>query len=320
MRVAMFGVSHWHAGFHADAAKSAGAELAAIWDADGAAAIAFVARHGGHAVATPEEGLRGRPDLAVVLGRGPENAALVGQLLEHPVPLLVDKPLGLGEADVAPLAERASRLGRFATVALANRAGRMPAEIAALSAGSAGEVSHMQFRIINGPPQRYRDWGVGWMLDPRQSGGGSLRNLGLHGLDAFLLLAGIQNVRVEHAAFGRGVHGTEIDDYALVVLRAADGMLGVVESGYTHADPGAGVFEWRIDAARASLVDNGTNLSIATPEAPLRTEPVVPTGRRYAAFMADVLARLRDGRPPAISLDDFRRAMALCDSAYAMAS
>ena len=30
MRVAMLGVSHWHAGFHADAATSAGAEIAAV--------------------------------------------------------------------------------------------------------------------------------------------------------------------------------------------------------------------------------------------------------------------------------------------------
>jgi hypothetical protein len=44
----------------------------------------------------------------------------------------------------------------------------------------------------------------------------------------------------------------------------------------------------------------------------------VPTGKRYQTFMADVLARVRDGRPPAITLDDFRRAMALADRAYAM--
>jgi predicted dehydrogenase len=321
MRVALLGVGHWHAGFHAEAATSAGAEIGAVWDEDAGVAAAFAARAGGHVVATPEAALAERPDLAVVLGRGPAAAALLGAMLEHAVPLLVDKPLGLNEADVLPLAERAARLGRFVTVALANRVGPIPAEVAALRAsGGLGAISHSQFRIINGPPQRYRDWGVAWMLDPRQSGGGALRNLGLHGLDAFLLLAGTQPVRVQHAAFGRGVHGAAVDEYALVVLRAEDGMIGLVEAGYTHADPRAGHFEWRVDAADASLADNGATLTVATREAPPRVHQVVPTGRRYAAFMADVLARVRDGRPPAISLDDFGRAMALADQAYAMAS
>jgi predicted dehydrogenase len=321
MRVALLGVGHWHADFHAEAANSAGAELGAVWDEDAAVAAAFAARAGGHVVATPRAALAERPDLTVVLGRGPGAAVLLGQLLDHAVPLLVDKPLGLNEADVAPLAERAARLGRFVTVALANRIGPIPGEVATLrAAGALGAVSHMQFRLINGPPQRYRDWGVAWMLDPRQSGGGALRNLGLHGLDAFLALAGAQPVRVQHAAFGRGVHGVGVDDYALVVLRAEDGMIGLVEAGYTHADPRAGHFEWRIDAADASLADNGAALTVATRDAPLRVQPAVPTSRRYAAFMADVLARVRNGRPPAVSLDDFRKAMALADRAYAMAS
>lgn len=34
--------------------------------------------------------------------------------------------------------------------------------------------------------------------------------------------------------------------------------------------------------------------------------------------MADVFARLSDGRPPAVTLSDARRAMALIDEAYAM--
>jgi predicted dehydrogenase len=320
MQVAMLGVSHWHAGFHADAAKAAGAGVGAVWDADANVATDFAARHGGHAVATPEAAMAERPDLAVSLGRGPANAAVVAKLLDHPVPLLVDKPLGLTEAEVAPLAERAAKLGRFVTVALANRVGPMPAETAGRNAASIGPISHMQFRIINGPPHRYPDWGVDWMLDRAQSGGGALRNLGLHGLDAFLLLAGDQPVRVEHAAFGRGVHGAPVEDYSLVVLRAADGMLGIIEAGYTYASPRGGHFEWRVDARHATLIDNGEKFTIVTQAAPVRTLPGVPTGERYKAFMADVLARVRDGRPPAGTLDDFRRAMALADRAYAMQS
>jgi predicted dehydrogenase len=318
MRVAMLGVSHWHARFHAEAAKAAGAELAAIWDEDAAVAAGFAAQQGGHAVATPGDVMAEAPDLAVVLGRGPANAALVGELLDHPVPLLVDKPLGLTEADVAPLAERAARQGRWVTVAFANRISPIVRETTGRIGTAIGRISHMQFRIINGPPHRYRDWGVAWMLDPAQGGGGALRNLGLHGLDAFLFLAGDQQVRVEHAAFGRGVHGESVEDFSLVVLRAADGMLGIVEAGYTFASPRGGHFEWRVDAERATLVDDGAKFTIVTPATPTHFVPTVPTGQRYAAFMADVLTRVREGRLPAVTLEDFRRAMALADRAYAL--
>ena len=317
MRIAMLGVSHWHAGMHGDAARAAGGAIGAVWDADGAAAARFAAAEGGHVVTSVAAALAERPDLVVGLGTGPGAAALVGELLEHDVPLLVDKPLGLGAPDVAVLAGRAERLGRFVAVPLAHRVGPMLSGIAARrEAGTLGAISNVQFRLNNGPSHRYRDWGVGWMLDPALSGGGALRNLGVHGLDAFCALAGAQEVRVAHAAFRRG---TTVEEYALVVLRAADGMLGVVEAGYTHADPRGGSYGWRVDAAQASLADEGDVLRVASARAAPEVVPAMPTGDRYRGFMADTLARLAEGRPPAVSLRDFARASALADAAYAMA-
>ena len=100
------------------------------------------------------------------------------------------------------------------------------------------------------------------MLDPQQSGGGALRNLGVHGVDAFLSLAGEQAVRVDHAAF-HSIFGEAVEDYACVVLRAADGMVGVIEAGYTHPDAG-GTYELRINAEGGALVDTGSHVT-ATP-------------------------------------------------------
>ena len=102
-----------------------------------------------------------------------------------------------------------------------------------------------------------------WMLDPQQSGGGALRNLGVHCVDAFLALAGGQAVRVEHAAF-QSIFGEPVEDYAAVTLRAADGMLGLIEAAYTHPDAG-GTYEFRINAERGALVDTGSRL-IAVPD------------------------------------------------------
>ena len=180
---------------------------------------------------------------------------------------------------------------RFVAVALVNR---IAGVVEAL--GDAGRIAHVYFRIINGPPRRYRDWGVPWMLDPRQSGGGALRNLGVHGVDAFLTLAGEQAVRVDHAAF-HSIFGEAVEDYACVVLRAADGMVGVIEAGYTHPDAG-GSYELRDQrASDCALVDTGARLT-ATPDRALdrgglcAVQPALQQVRgRYAGT--------HDRRPPA---------------------
>lgn len=320
MRVALLGASHWHAGFHAEAVRAAGAELVAVWDADPAVAATFAGKWGGRAVASVAAAVAEAPDLAVGLGRGPDAAALLAELLTHDVKLLMDKPIGLSAADVAPLLATAVSRGRFVAVALAHRTGPIPAALARLSAaGRLGAISHMQYRIINGPPQRYPDWGVGWMLDRGQSGGGALRNLGVHGLDAFVALAAGQRVEVVHASFGRGVHRAPVEDFAHVVLRAADGMLGIVEAGYTWAHPQrGGVFEWRVDAQGASLADDGTQFTLATTAEAAVSTLCLPGSQRYAAFMADTLARGAAGRPPLVDLAAFAAAMRLTDDAYRM--
>ena len=308
MRVGMLGVGHWHAGMHAKGVLEAGAQIAGVWDPEPDAATRSVAQSGG--VARPDAAavLADRPDLVIALGRGPEAATRLAWLIEHDTPILADKPIGLSHADVAPLAEMARQRDRFVAVALVNL---IAGVIAAL--GYAGRTAHVYFRIVNGHPRRYRDWGVPWMLDPRQSGGGALRNLGVHGVDAFLALAGQQPVRVEHAAF-HSIFGEAVEDYASVVLRAADGMLGLIEAGYTHPDAG-GSYEFRINAQHAALVDSGTQL-IAVPDRALDPAAYVPSSQRYSRFVADTLACLAAGRPPAVSLTEFARATELIDQAY----
>jgi predicted dehydrogenase len=118
---------------------------------------------------------------------------------------------------------------------------------------------------------------------------------------------------VEHAAF-QSIFGEPVEDYAAVTLRAADGMLGLIEAAYTHPDAG-GTYEFRINAERGALVDTGSRL-IAVPDRQPAGSAYVPSSRRYSAFVADTLARLAAGRPPTVSLKEFARATELIDQAY----
>src|ERR1700755_906270 len=184
MGAAMLGVGHWHAGMHAKGVLAAGAEIACVWDPDVGAVARFVDAFGGAARPDAVAAIDDGPDLVIALGRGPAAAAQLAWLIEQGIPILADKPIGVSHADVAPLADAPERRNRFVSVALVNRIG---GAVEALR--DCGRLVHFYFRIINGHPRRYRDWHVPWMLDPQQSGGGALRNLGVHGVHAFLTFA-----------------------------------------------------------------------------------------------------------------------------------
>jgi predicted dehydrogenase len=308
MRVAILGVGHWHAGMHAKGVVDAGAEIAGVWDSDIGAVARFVDGFGGIARPDAAAAIDDGPDLVIALGRGPAAAAQLAWLIEQGIPILADKPIGVRHADVAPLADAAERHSRFVSVALVNRIG---GAVEALH--DCGRLVHFYFRIINGHPRRYRDWHVPWMLDPQQSGGGALRNLGVHGVHAFLTLAGQQQVHVAHATL-HNVFGEAVEDYAAVVLKARDGMVGIIEAGYTHPDVG-GSFEMRINGENGALVDDGVRLLAAPPHA-LDQGVYVPSNQRYGKFVADTLGRIAAGRPPLVSLREFATATALVDQCY----
>lgn len=321
MRVGLLGASHWHAPLHAAAITAAGASLSTVWDDDAASATAFAGRHGGTAVASPEAAIAGC-DLVVVMGRPDGVLRLAQAALALGRPMILEKPAAASTEPLARLAALAAEAKAFIAVPLPNRLGPAMTELATLrAAGRAGRLAHAHFRLINGPPERYRLDQVGWMLDPALSGGGALRNLGIHGVDGVLALA-TGTVRLVSATIGRLLYDEPVEDYALLTLVDETGAVFTVEAGYTFASmrPG-GDFEWRIATGNAYLVDSGDAAYAATLDDEGR-RPLAPRppAIRYNFFMADTLARLREGRPPLVGLDDYVRAMRLIDQAYGAAA
>ena len=163
---------------------------------------------------------------------------------------------------------------------------------------------------------------VGWLLDPVVGGGGALRNLGLHAVDAALCLFGAAAPEVVGAVVRATMHGEAVEDYAVAVLTAAGGPVVTVEAGYSYATmaPG-GDYEWRVSTANAYLVDSGETCRVATlDDGAVRMIEPVPSRLRYRAFMADTLDRLRRGVPPLVGFGDYVRAMRLVDAIYARAA
>lgn len=321
MKVFLAGVSHWHAGMHLDAARAAGAEIVGAWDEEASHAETFAARNELTPFVEFDRVLDGSPDLIVLMGHPSTIPARARRIIEAGIPMMLEKPAASRTDQLVELREIARQCGAFVSVPLPNRYGpAVTAYEALVHEGRAGKLAHCHFRIVNGPPARYAADGVAWVVDPAVGGGGALRNLGIHGIDAALSLA-TGRLTIKSALVENRIHDSPVEDYALLVLKDEVGAIFTVEAGYTFASmkPG-GDFEWRIVSANATLIDHGDRAISATlDDGKLIDLPVEPPSIRYRLCMRVTLERLRRGAPPAISLDDYVAAMSLIDKAYELA-
>ena len=260
---------------------------------------------------------RTRPDFVIALGRHCDMAAVAHFLLDEGFPFLIEKPAGLNAEEVGGIAQKAASRRVFAGVPLFQRfqpfvlhARRM------LSEGAFGSLSHFYFRSNRPTSARYVAWGAPWMLDPALAGGGCLRNVGLHGIDAFLHLTG-EETHVTGVQLSARALGKAVEDYATVLLRTTSGVVATIEVGNTFPGKGADA-EWKLagrdallrqrDGALQCITENGERALAAD-----LTEPLP------AFALRDALERWSRGEQPAAGLDDCYRAMRLADDAYKLA-
>lgn len=319
MKIVLAGTSHWHAAMHLDAARHCGAEVIGAWDEDAGHAAQFAARQGVPPIAAFDGVLSAGADVVLLMGHPSAVPGRARAIIAAGIPLILEKPAAPATAPLVELQVLAREHEAFVSVPLPNRFGPVPVAFAGLQGeGRAGAVAHGHFRIVNGPPERYADDGVPWVVDPAIGGGGALRNLGIHGVDAALSLAQ-GRLTVQSAQIGNRIHTTSpVEDYALLVLTDEAGAVFTVEAGYTFAWMKAGGdFEWRIVSANATLIDRGDQAACWTrDDGAAVTLPAELPATRYRLCMADTLQRVADGRPPAISIDDYVAAMTLIDTAY----
>lgn len=323
IRIAAIGVGHWHSLYDAaylrTLVKMPDARLVGVQDPDAALAARRAAELGAPPTFTDYRDMLAstRPDFVVALGRPSAMAAIAHHLLDEGYPFLMEKPMGLAAGEVRGIADKAAAKKAFAAVPLFQRyhpfvahARRMLAE------GAFGPLSHFHFRSNRGSSARYVSWGSPWMLDPKVAGGGVLRNIGLHGIDLFLHLAG-EDVEVAGAQSSARALGQAVEDYAAVLLRTRAGVIGTVEVG--NVFPGSGADgEWKLAGRDALLVQQGGAVRCITAAGDSQlAEP--PAEQLAAVALRDALARWRRGEPPATGPEDCCRAMRVVDRAYEIA-
>jgi predicted dehydrogenase len=320
IRVAAVGVGHWHAlndaAYLRHLVAMPDVQLVAIQDSDTGLVARRAAEVGNPPTFTDYRKMLAttRPDFVLALGRHRQMAAIAHDLLDEGYPFLMEKPMGINASEVEAVAAKAGRLNAFVAVPLAQRYGAFAVRARELlAAGSFGPVSHIYVRINRPGPARYRAWDCAWMLDPAESGGGCLRNLGSHGFDMFLHLTG-EEAQVTGAQLSRRSHDYPVEDYASVMLRSASGILGTVEVGNGFPRDGTDG-EWKIAGRDAILTMKDGILKLATAEG-----DKILTGHDitapYFTAVRDALDHWRQGAAAPIGVQDCLRAVRLIDQAY----
>ena len=331
IRIAVIEVSHWHAlkdaAYLTHLAKIAQAEVVALQDADENLCRRIAAEADVAVTYTDYRQMlkETKPDFVLALGRHAAMAETAHYLLDQGYPFLMEKPMGLNAAEVA---EKAEAKGAFAAVPFFMRYLPFVAQAQKMiAAGSFGTISHFYARNKRPTSDRYVNWGSPWMLDPAIAGGGTLRNLGLHGLDMFLHLMG-EGARVTGAQISGRALGRDVEDYASVLLQSESCVLATVEVGNIFPQITAPQnletawvgtdAEYKLSGSDALLTFKDGVLRVTTKE----TQELVPfTPGAPPAFriLEDTLARWQRGEAPLASARDCFRAVELADAAYKLA-
>ncbi len=316
MKLAFIGASHWHLPLYLEPALAMpGVTIAGVADPDARVVDALKAKLDCAGDTDYREFCRRvKPDLVIALGRHCDMSGAARFLIAEKIPFALEKPCGLNANDVAAIAREAKAAGSFAAVPLVFRHGEF---FRMLQDAARDTIQYMSFRFIAGFPQRYRDAGCGWMLDPALSGGGCTINLSPHFLDLAVALMG-PGVTVHQAALSNAAWHERIEDYSCVTLaRGADRC--VIETGYLYPAP-TSTFDMhyaiRTPARYIVAHDPETIEVVDTGGRRERRRMLTTNVPHYATFMSDTIARLRAGQPPLVSLADMVPVMRLVDAVY----
>ncbi|GAA1581839.1 Gfo/Idh/MocA family oxidoreductase [Kribbella karoonensis] len=298
------------------------AELVAVVDQNLERGGKLAEQYGARAYATPAEAYATEElDAVGICLPSALHADVAIEALEAGKHAIVEKPVDitLEAADRLIAAQRATGL----TVSVISQRRFQPpvAQIrAAIDGGALGRVTSGIAESAFFRPQSYYD-GDDWRGTLAVDGGGALMNQGIHALDLLVWMLG-RPVRVS-AQTGRLAHeGIEVEDLAGASIVFESGAIGLMLAS-TAAYPGRPVrLTIHGDEGTAVLDDDAlAYFASANGEPPSASAPAGPDGwgateLAHLEQYRDFVAAVREGRPPAVTLEAGRRSLATVLAVY----
>jgi predicted dehydrogenase len=325
MQVALVEASHWHVPLYLDALEAPGIRVVAVSDAEQVKGQAVAARFGSKLYSSSNELLdRENIDFAFTFGRHSEMPALAEALIARKIPFALEKPCGVSMSQVTRLRKLTEEANLYCAIPFIFRMSDLLSALQAAEGRIPSDFNYMSFRFIVGPPDRYKAAGAGWALDPVFSGGGSTINVATHFVDFFRLLTGKEIVRVS-AIMNSRTHRGAVEDYSLLTMQTKDGVIGLVETGYSFPSTADEQREFSFTLSSDRMyaksgpdrieIRDRNSLAAGTRSLRLRLE----TDVYYPLFVKRVLAECRTGAKPIASLRDAEAMMQVMDAAYTSA-
>jgi predicted dehydrogenase len=162
-------------------------------------------------------------DVVFVFSPHREMLEIGRNLIDRGIPFVVEKPGGTSLEQLRMLEREARAAGVPVTVPLVQRGAPIDTWLR-----RSGDIAYERMAFVAGPPDRYRQNGNPWMLDPALSGGGSLMNLGPHFVD--------MAIRHVIRKTSTALHDERVDDHATMILTTDTGREAIVEVGYAFPD------------------------------------------------------------------------------------
>ena len=193
-------------------------EVVAATDPVAERADALVGRYGGRACPGIDELLGLEPDVVIIATTHDQLTPMAERALGAGAHVLVEKPAGLGMAQIERLSQAAEKAGRVAKVGFNHRFHPAISDLASeVHSGRHGELMHLRARYGHGGRVGYdREW----RAQPARSGGGELIDQGMHLLDLTHWIAG--PLPFHSALLRTHFWDTEVEDNAALILGAAD--------------------------------------------------------------------------------------------------
>ncbi len=250
-----------------------------------------------------------RPDAAVIATPHDTHLALGLQVLEAGVPVLFEKPVGLGTVEAQALVDRARARGTPAGVVLNQRACRHHAWIASLVRDGQLPITAVAF---GGALARLR----GWHADPARAGGGLLRTIGVHYVDLLRWWLG------EPVAVAALLSGVPAEDRLAVALAFPSGALGSLQLSATAARS-LGPVRTIIEAGdvRVELAGHAIQRVEGLPDPPALEPPdaALPYGPGHLEVIRAATAARAAAQPFPVPLAELLPTLQLVDRLYAAA-
>ena len=289
---------------HAAAARALGHEVVAAIGRDAGRTAAFTAAHGGEPFTDLDRAIDATaPQLLIdavppFFRRGEaEHAA------GHGIHLLVEKPVALTTDAAGRMVAAAEAAGVVAANGFMYRFGDAIGAWRAAETGPVGlYAGSYHCNALHAP----------WWRDAVRSGGQLVEQL-IHQVDLIRHLMGEADTVYARRAnlFHRNVEGYTAEDVGAVVFGWNDGRVATLNAS-NIATPGVWAKAWQVYAERLTGHFAGWNDAVFTPTRE-GAAPQVVTGTTdvFQAQLADVVAAIEQGRPPAVTLADGAKSLAL---------